>query len=243
MNKYLYILILFFSLNAVFAQAQNAYNVYQPNQFENNSFNNVDEKVLFIMDFSNSMTETLGNNRKVDLMLKTMSEILPNINKNTWVGLRVYGNKMGFTAYDACKASSLLVPITPASAFVIEQKLAKTTPRGMTPITYSLKKAVSSDFMGFNGKKHIILLTDGGENCDESPCVWAMEMIKERSDVKIDVIAFNVNGQDDLDQLECTALVTTGKFYNANTSAELVDSMKKSLNMRKQVDAKIIQNP
>ncbi len=220
-----------------------AYNVYKPNEFAHNKFDNINEKILFILDFSQSMTEELQGKRKIDLMLNTMAQILPTINKKTWVGLRVYGHKIGFTQYDSCKASTLLVPITPASAAQINTKLIKATPRGMTPITYSLKKAVEDDFAGFNGQKHIILLTDGGENCDESPCTWVMELIKTRKDVKIDVIAFNISNKDDLDQLQCTALVTTGKFYSVDTAAELVKSLQKSLNVHKQVEAKIILNP
>lgn len=239
MKNFLCILILFLGLSAVWAEN---YNVYQPDEFSPNSLAAVDEKLLFILDFSNSMSEYLGGKKKVDLMLQTMGQILPIINKKTWVGLRVYGHRNGFTQYDACKASSLVVPIAPNSGFDIQTKLAKTHPRGMTPITYSLKQAVESDFLGFDGKKHIILLTDGGENCDESPCTWAMGLIQTRKDVKIDVIAFNIDDKDDLDQLECTALVTTGKFYSAKTSGELVDSLKKSLNMKKQVGAKIILN-
>lgn len=219
------------------------YNVYKPNEFPSKIFDTPDEKLLFILDFSESMTEEIDGEKKVDLMLRTMSQILPTINKNIAVGLRVYGNRIGFTQYDSCKASSLLVPVSPDSAGLIQAKLAKTKPRGMTPITYSLKKATDLDFNGFQGKKHIILLTDGGENCDESPCVWAMDLITKRKDVKIDVIAFNVDGQDDIDQLQCTALVTTGKFYTANTAADLANSLKNSLNIKKQVDAKIIMNP
>lgn len=217
-----------------------SYNVYKPNEFSPNKFSIPDEKVLFILDFSQSMTEEIEGKQKVELMLSTMAQILPYINKKAWVGLRVYGHKIGLTQYDACKASSLLVPITPGSSLQIQEKLDKTHPRGMTPITYSLKKAIDSDFLGFDGQKHIILLTDGGENCDESPCTWAMELIKTRKDVKIDVIAFNISDKDDLDQLRCTALVTTGKFHTANTSAELVKSLQKSLNIHKQVEAKII---
>ncbi|HNW26615.1 MAG TPA: VWA domain-containing protein [Candidatus Gastranaerophilaceae bacterium] len=236
-----FILILIFLCLTGIAFAQN-YNVYQPGDFDKNKLYDADEKILFILDFSGSMDEYLGKEKKVTLMLKTMSQILPFIDKKKQVGLRVYGNRQGFTQYDACKASSLLVPITPASAAEIEMKLAKTHPKGMTPITYSLNKAVYSDFLGFSGQKHIILLTDGGENCDESPCLWAMELIKTRSDVKIDVIAFNIDDQDDLDQLKCAALVTTGKFYSAKTAAELVDSLRKSLSIRKDVEAKIILN-
>jgi hypothetical protein len=40
--------------------------------------------------------------------------------------------------------------------------------------------------------------------------------------------------------LQCTSLVTSGKFYTANTAAELVDSLSKSLNTKKSVEAKIM---
>ena len=110
----------------------------------------------------------------------------------------------------------------------------------MTPITYSLKQAIKYDFMGFSGKKHIILLTDGGENCDESPCTFVMNLIKIRRDVHIDVIAFNINDSEDLEQLECTALVTSGKFYNAQTSAELLNGFNNSIDGVKNVEAKIL---
>ena len=237
MRKFLIVFVIL--LFSAAAWAEN-YNVYQPNEYK---FEDAQERVLFILDFSNSMEQEINGVRKVDLMLKTMGQILPTIDKRTWVGLRVYGHRISLLQYDACRASKLLVPITPASEMLIRQKLAKTSPRGMTPITYSLKKAVDSDFLGFYGKKHIILLTDGGENCDESPCLWAMKLVKKRKDVKIDVIAFNISDKDDLDQLQCTALVTAGKFHTANTAAELAKSLQKSLSPHKKVEAKIITNP
>lgn len=70
-----------------------------------------------------------------------------------------------------------------------------------------------------------------------------MELIKIRKDVVIDVIAFNIDNEDDLAQLECTSLVTSGKFYTANTAAELARSLNSSLNAHKEVEAKIIPNP
>ena len=214
------------------------YNVYIPHNYKLET--NSAEKILFIMDFSNSMTEYLEGREKVELMIDTMSKILPNIGPETSVGLRVYGHKAGFTAMDACRASSLLVPVSQSSSAAVAEALYSTKPKGMTPITYSLKQAVKNDFLGFSGKKRIILLTDGGENCDESPCEYAMELIKTRKDIHIDVIAFNINDEDDLAQLQCAALVTSGKFYTANTAAELAKSLSNSINARKDVDAKII---
>ena len=217
------------------------YGLYTPDNYKYTP--QAGEMTLFILDFSNSMTEYLDGESKLDLMLNTMREILPTLDKNSHVGLRVYGHRMGFTPFEACRASSLIVPITRSNSSNIIGALGSVHPRGMTPITFSLKQAIKNDFVGFSGKKRIILLTDGGENCDESPCKYVMELIKIRKDISIDVIAFNIDNEDDLAQLECTALVTSGKFYNANTAAELAKSLNNSLNVHKEVEAKIIPNP
>ncbi len=204
---------------------------------------NEQERILFILDFSGSMTERLDGVPKYELMLKTMREILPKINPNTSVGLRVYGHKLAITPFDACRSSSLVSPVVPNGGMGVQTALGQLKPRGMTPITFSLKQAIQNDFVGFSGKKHIILLTDGGENCDESPCKYAMELVTYRKDVSIDVIAFNVDNAEDLAQLECAALVTSGKFHTANTAAELARGLNNSVNPQKHVEAWIMPNP
>ena len=238
MNKIIIMFLMFILAIPVFAAG---YNLYNPSSYSENALSD-DERILFILDFSNSMSEYLEGKRKVDLMIDTMKSILPNLNPDISVGLRVYGHRMGFTPFEACKASTLIQPVSPANGINIRNSLLDIKPRGMTPITYSLKQAVKNDFTGFTGKKRIILLTDGGENCDESPCSYVLELIKTRKDIAIDVIAFNISDEDDLDQLECTSLVTSGKFYNARTAAQLVNSLNNSVNSVKKVEAKIIEN-
>ena len=217
-----------------------AYEVYTPNDYD---YKSSGDKLLFVIDFSNSMGEYLQHETKVKQVKDMMAEILPQIDPSTKTGVRVYGHTCNILAYNACRSSELLVPLEMNNSSRILSSISKLRPRGMTPITYSLKQAVKNDFLGFSGQKHIILLTDGGENCDESPCTYVLELIKMRKDITIDVIAFNVNDEDDLDQLECTSLVTSGKFYNAKTAAELVKSLNSSVNSIKKVEAKIIENP
>ena len=233
MKKILTLLTLIFFLSIV--NTSNGENL-------KNVSDNDNEMVLFIVDFSNSMTEKINDVKKIDMVLDTVTELLPTIPKNKRIGLRVYGHRSGIFAIQACKASSLMVPITKNSAPSIRNALFSLSPSGWTPITYSLKQAVANDFGDFTGKKRIILLSDGGENCDESPCDYAMELIKTRDDISIDVIAFNITDREANNQLKCAALATYGKFYTANTAAQLLNSLSKSLNAQKDVQGVIIQH-
>ncbi len=199
-----------------------AYEVYAPDEY---SYKEKGDKLLFVIDYSNSMSEYLDHKTKANLVKEMMNYIIPQISPSTKVGLRVYGHTCNLFAYNACRSSELVVPLGFANSSSILSEISHLRPRGMTPITYSLKQAVNKDLKNCSGVKHIILLTDGGENCDESPCDYAIELIKQRRDIKIDVIAFNVHEEDDLAQLKCTADVTGGRFTEANTKAQLFRSM------------------
>ena len=236
-----FLLILFALTFSIMPAFTEGYGIYIKDNYNLRTEEN--EKILFILDFSNSMNEYIENEPKCLLMVRTVKNLLRTLPPQTEIGLRVYGHRSGFTAMDACRASKCTNPICSHNTGNIISTLDHLSPNGMTPITYSLKQAIRYDFAGFNGKKHIILLTDGGENCDESPCKFAMELIKTRRDIVIDVIAFNIEDDDDLAQLECASLVTSGKFYTANTACELANSLAQSFNSRKEVDAKIILNP
>ena len=198
------------------------------------------EKVLFIVDFSNSMNDYLNGERKIDTAINVLTSIISRLNPNTATGLRVYGHKNGFNQLLGCTASDLVSPILPNNGSNIFNVLKKLNANGWTPITYSLKKAVFQDFVGITGQKRIILLTDGGENCDESPCEFALKLISERDDIKIDVIAFAINDEEADRQLKCTALATYGKFFKANDAESLMNSLEQSLNITKEVQGTVI---
>lgn len=220
-----------------------SYKIYTPQTFGEVATNvqkaRQDEQILFIVDFSNSMNDYIAGVPKVDLARSTLAEILPKIPPNVKTGLRVYGHKAGFTYYQGCQASNLTVPLACNNYQQIMGSLYQTNAIGWTPITYSLKQAINNDFKNTNGKKHIILLTDGGENCDESPCTYAINLMKTRDDVVIDVIAFDVHDVEANNQLRCTALTTSGKFLNANSADDLANSLFETLGISKDVKGSI----
>ena len=247
MKRYLvFIIFLFlciFSANKFVNAAQN-FTYSTPKEYTRNHATQIGsespEKILFIVDFSNSMNERLGGRTKIDIALNTMKEILQMIPPQTSVGLRVYGHRTGFTPKQSCTASQLVSPVQQNNTVNIYSKLNSINAVGWTPITYSLKQAAYFDFADTTTKKRIILISDGGENCDESPCDFIIELMKSRDDIRIDVIALAIGDEDANNQLRCVALVTSGKFYNANTAAELKNSLKDSLNLQKDVSGVIL---
>ena len=244
MKKFLVFIFLYFIfINSTNAESNFTYSTPDNYKFSNSGFETNDnsrEKILFIVDFSNSMNERLGHRTKLDIALSTMKETLQQLPQNVEVGLRVYGHRTGFTPRQSCSASQLVSPIQKNNAINIYSRLNSINAVGWTPITYSLKQAVFSDFTDTTSKKRIILISDGGENCDESPCDFIIELMKYRDDIRIDVIALAIGDKDANNQLKCVALVTSGKFYNANTAAELKNSLQDSLNLEKEVQGVIL---
>lgn len=220
-----------------FVLAEN-YNVHTPNEKIQNIDKN--EKILFIVDLSNSMNDYMGERTKIDIAINALASITSKLHPQIKTGLRVYGHKFGFNPIFGCKASELVLPLRENNTANINSALARMSAVGWTPITKSLKEAVNFDFAGITGQKRIILLTDGGETCDESPCDYAIKLVQEREDIKIDVIAFAINDPDADAQLKCTALATSGKIYRANTAADLAKSLEEALNVSTEVQGTVI---
>jgi len=233
--RFILISFIFFSLACV---AQEGYKVYD----YHSSLAQMGENVptVFILDYSNSMNERIMGESKHTILKRSFESLIKQIPDETPVGVRVYGHRWGFTNYDACRASVSAEGLNKYNREIISDKLSRFKPRGMTPITYSLKETIEKDFAKDNSPKHIVLITDGGENCDESPCDYAMDLIKKRKDIKIDVIAINIHNHEDLDQLACTANVTSGKLYNVNTEAQLRQGLEDTIKSKKSVDAMIV---
>ena len=144
------------------AEPNYVYKIHTPQNFSEVQKNvtraQKNSQIIFIVDFSNSMNDTIMGKSKVDMARDTLAQILPQIPADVKVGLRVYGHKAGFTYFQGCQASSLTVPLGYNNFQNILGSLYNTNAIGWTPITYSLKQAINNDFIGTTGKKHIILL-------------------------------------------------------------------------------------
>ena len=112
--------------------------------------------------------------------------------------------------------------------------------QGMTPTSYALKRAIIEDFSQIQGKKSIILVSDGQETCAADPCDVAVEMVRNNVDVKINVIGYGLQDMDAVRQLKCVAMATKGKYISTDTSAQLTNAMGELFNIKKEVKAQIV---
>lgn len=198
------------------------------------------ENILIILDASYSMREKLPSGEtKIAAAKRVILEVLRKIPPEKRVGLRVYGHSAN--PFSSCRDSKLLVPIGGNNRNFIGSSLLGIRPNGNTPITYAIKTAMLNDFNTVqSGKKTIILVSDGMETCDADPCDTAVEMLRRGFDVKIDVVGFGLADFNANRQLKCVALSTFGKFYSANTAAELGRSLENSMDAQTTVQGQIV---
>ncbi|MDX1920696.1 MAG: VWA domain-containing protein [Candidatus Caenarcaniphilales bacterium] len=189
--------------------------------------------VMIVMDASGSMSEPAPGSATKMLMAKNVLEqVLSKIDSSIPVGLRVYGSSK--TTPDpviACQDSILLVPPGVGNRGQMINKLREVKPTGATPISYSLKKAVE-DLDQIDAKnKSVVLISDGLETCAYDPCLLARSMKARGVNVQFNVVGFNVNNDFQArSQLECIAKSTDGKFYTADTAAELSEGLLDGIN-------------
>lgn len=230
------------------------YNEYQQGYKYEANVSNDEEEVLFIVDFSNSMNIKMGYSPKVYHAIDAIRTILNNSGNRTKIGLRVFGvtdkpvlerkgNKLTWNKENLCSASSLVMPISRYNSSNISDKLGEIHPQGVSPIGYSLREAIQNDFSMNASIKHIILVTDGGENCGDDPCHFIKYIMRLRDDIRIDVIGITVD-KNAYSQLSCIASAAKGKYYSVDTPQDFNIKFNEAFNSTQKLilEPKLIRN-
>lgn len=248
MKKIIYItLFLTFIIFTVSkAQSYDAFNGgYNYNQYNNqNSAGNfnapgISDETLFIVDFSSSMNQKLGYTPKIYLAVDAIRNVLSKYGKEMKVGLRIFGvtdkpitrqtsRGIEYIKENICTASKLVLPIARYNNDNISDRLSYINPKGATPIGYSLREAVQNDFSLGGHKKHIILITDGAENCGDDPCEFIRYIMQTRNDITIDVIGITVS-DNDYSKLKCISSNGRGQYFSVNSSEDFKTKFEQAL--------------
>lgn len=183
-------------------------------------------RLVLVLDSSGSMKErTPGGETRIEAATTALADVVASLPDAQPVGLRVYGAEV-FSRGEpgACEDSQLVVPVETGNRDDLRAAIDDYEPYGETPIGYALRQADQD--LGDEGKRSIVLVSDGEPTCDPDPCEVAAELTEDGVDVRIDVVGLDVSGAA-RDALQCIARQGNGSYYDVDSSDELASSLEK----------------
>ncbi len=176
-------------------------------------------EVMFILDCSGSMWGKVGTETKMDIAKKVLHKVLPSLPEEVRVGLTAYGlNRKG-----DCSDIEILSPPGSRNRKALLDRADAISPKGMTPMADSISK-VTSLLRGKENETTIILISDGKETCNKRPCEAVRALKKSGIKFILDVVGFDVNPGEKA-QLECLAKAGGGKYFAADSTADLLTAL------------------
>ncbi|HEY9678577.1 MAG TPA: VWA domain-containing protein [Drouetiella sp.] len=186
--------------------------------------------VLFIVDASYSMKEKLSGQMKMTAAKEVLQDALSRIPNSVNLGLRVFGQSYSNLADIDCRQTSLMVPIGQHNRAAIIRSIRQIEPYGMTPIMFSLRQAAEEDFRGVQGRKTVILITDGADTCGGDPCAYMQALRVRGIKMKVDVVGVDLAREKAArEQLKCISAISMGKYFEANSSQTLIEGIVNSV--------------
>ncbi len=181
-------------------------------------------RMMLVLDSSGSMKEPAGGGMtKIAAAKKALDQVVAGLPAEAEVGMRVYGATV-FSKADAgaCRDSQEAVGPGTSNRDQLRAAIAKYKPYGETPTGYALREAARD--LGSEGKRSIVLVSDGEATCAPDPCVVASELARQGVNLHIDVVGLGVSGQARR-QLQCVAAQGNGTYYGVDSADEIVSSL------------------
>jgi Ca-activated chloride channel homolog len=171
-------------------------------------------RILFIFDASQSMLGRWQSDTKFNIAKRIISEMLDSIAnlKNTEFALRIYGHQYQYPP-QVCTDTKLEVPFAPGNVGKIKSRLRTITPKGTTPLAFSLEQSAKDFTPCTNCRNIVILITDGLEECSGDPCAVSKMLQKNGILLKPFIIGI---GQDFNQAFNCV-----GTYFDATKEKDL----------------------
>jgi len=170
--------------------------------------------LIIIIDASGSMYGQMQGRSKMDIAKESLVKIVQELPPKTHIGLIVYGHRRK----GDCQDVEEMVSPSPLGAQKMNLIVPKIQPKGKTPITLSLHKALNA-LENRQGSKTILLISDGKETCGGDPCRLVKDFNKRGVQFVTHVVGFDVTPEEKK-QLSCIAKEGGGKYYSAQNAAD-----------------------
>ena len=177
-------------------------------------------EMMLVLDSSGSMSEPAsGGTTKIKAAKQSLDTVIDDLPSDAPVGLRVYGAEVESRSQPgACTDSQRVVDLGTDNRSDLHSAVDSYRPFGETPIGYALEQA-ARDF-GSDGKRTIVLVSDGEPTCKPNPCKVAAKLAKDGIDLRIDVVGLDVSGKA-RKALSCIADKGNGTYYDAADAEDL----------------------
>lgn len=178
------------------------------------------KRILFVFDASQSMWGKWEGKSKMELAKALLIRVVDSLQNvpDTELALRLYGHQFPYPP-GKCTDSKLEVAFAKNNHYRIKAVLRNVTPKGTTPIAYSIGEA-AKDFEGMTDSRNmIILITDGLEECGGDPCAVSRELQSRGVIMKPFVIGLGTGMSGELDCI--------GTYFDADDA----DHLAKALNL------------
>lgn len=184
-----------------------------------------ESNLLFILDSSGSMWGQVDGVAKITTAKTALNRLMGDLPPNTKAGLMVYGHReKGW-----CEDVELLAPLGRAQSGATANALNSISPKGKTPIAYSLGQSkFAFEGTSKDANNNVVLISDGIETCGGDPCAVAAELASQNVNVKVHVVGFDIPDED-RKQLECIADRGKGKYFAANSTEGFTEAVSEAV--------------
>ncbi len=173
------------------------------------------ETAVLIVDSSNSMWGQIDRRNKVVITRNALAENLKRHRNKLNLGIIAYGHRSRVS----CRDIQTIVKPGKIEPRRFERAIRRLVPNGKTPIARSLNAAAKL-LNKTEGRRNIILLSDGLDNCGPDPCATAAALKSSDAGITVHVIAFSVD-RSKHHRLRCISKNTGGTFHTARNAKGL----------------------
>lgn len=191
------------------------------------------DDAMIVFDASGSMS---GNVKlgiattltRIDEVRAALGAVLPVASRSRRVGLITYGPG----PYNQCNVDLKLRP-SPNAGGTIMREVNALVPAGKTPLTEAVEQAAEA--LSFRDKPGVIVvLTDGEETCDGSPCDLGKALHDAAAQLTVHVIAYRTSyfswtGSQSVLDIRCLAEQNNGLYITADNKDELIEAFQETL--------------
>lgn len=183
------------------------------------------EDIYLILDASGSMLAQMDGQRKIVMARQALTEVVNGLPEGSQVALRTFGRQRP----DDCSDMELISPMAPLDRTALNAQIAAMTPVNLsrTPNAASLQ-AAALDLAGSTRPTHVVLVSDGEENCDGDPVAAAAALREQLPNVRISVIGFDIDPAWRA-QLEAIAVAGAGNYLPANDVGQLTAALQETV--------------